>query len=104
MRRGRGEKGEKARQDQEDFNGIESKKLSFSKAFELNMSYFLLVYQAFHFFDKCLALFNDFPDLIRIEFYKWSIISLLPVIKQPVVVLPPGDLNLVGPNIIPVER
>jgi len=88
VRRGRGEKGEKARQDQEDFNGIESKKLSFSKAFELNMSYFLLVYQAFHFFDKCLALFNDFPDLIRIEFYKWSIISLLPVIKQPVVVLP----------------
>ena len=55
--------------------------LTFKKAFELDMRHFLPVYQVFHFFNKRLAPFNDFADLIQVEFYKWSIIGLLVIIN-----------------------
>jgi len=64
----------------------------------------LMLTEISHLTYKTFTLFEDLLHLFNIKLYQRPIVCFLPVLKQPVVVLPPFDSQLFPLDVISVEN
>ena len=58
---------------------------------------------ALHGFYKGLAFFEDVSNLLGVKMDQWAIICLLAVLEEPVVMLAPLGIDLLGSDKIPMQ-